>query len=143
MGSDSVGWAGGTFTIIRKTTNQGITWGSQNTNVTNTALSAADIIHAWTGGFGMAHTTDGGGPVLSIQQISTEIPDGFVLYQNYPNPFNGSTKISFAIPERTEIKLILYDIKGSLVKELVSGNYSAGDYEFTFETSDLSSGVYY
>ena len=43
----------------------------------------------------------------------------FNLYQNYPNPFNPTTTIEFDIPERTNVKLIVYDILGREVETLI------------------------
>ncbi len=61
------------------------------------------------------------------------VPEGYLitkfdLTRAYPNPFRGSVKIAFDVPTIggvTEhgIELAVYDLKGSLVKQLASGLY--------------------
>jgi len=67
----------------------------------------------------------------------------FKLGQNYPNPFNPSTKISFTIAFAGDVVLDVYDVNGKLVKNLINGYMNAGDREFTFDASGLSSGTYF
>jgi len=70
------------------------------------------------------------------------IPDGYVLNDNYPNPFNPSTIISFEIPAATKATLKVYDMLGRVVATLVDGNLTSGSYNYTFNATNLSSGVY-
>lgn len=70
-------------------------------------------------------------------------PVDFKLLQNNPNPFNPSTNIEFTIPADGSVRLDLYDITGREVKNLISGNYSAGYYNVKFNADDLSGGVYF
>jgi len=67
----------------------------------------------------------------------------FDLHQNYPNPFNPSTKISFSICERSYVTLMIYDITGQLIEQILSQYLNKGDYEVDFVASNLSSGVYF
>ena len=69
-------------------------------------------------------------------------PDNFMLEQNYPNPFNPSTKISFGIPERTNVLLRVFNAIGEEVAIIASGIYEAGTYNFDFDASNLPSGIY-
>jgi uncharacterized delta-60 repeat protein len=70
-------------------------------------------------------------------------PTDFVLYQNYPNPFNPTTKISYSIPERSNVILKVYDVLGNEIATLVNEFRSAGKYEINYNASHLSSGVYF
>jgi hypothetical protein len=70
-------------------------------------------------------------------------PLSFELYQNYPNPFNPTTTIEFDIPERSNVKLIIYDILGREVKKLIDKELDPGKYKVNFDAKDLSSGVYF
>ena len=143
MGSDSVGWAGINLLQIQKTTNQGITWGNQTTNTNNPSVSAFDSLVAWAGGNRVVHTTDGGGPMANVQQISNEIPTEFKLYQNYPNPFNSTTFIKFKVKSPKFINLTVFNLEGREISILVNEKLNPGEYEYIFDGSDLPSGVYF
>ncbi|MGQ9798189.1 MAG: glucoamylase family protein [Ignavibacterium sp.] len=79
--------------------------------------------------------------------LSQNYPQDFQLFQNYPNPFNSITKIKFSLPfserEYSDVSLKIFDILGKEVSTIFSGNLSSGEYEFNFDASDLSSGIYY
>ncbi len=66
----------------------------------------------------------------------------YILFGNYPNPFNPTTKISFALPEQSNISLKVYNINGKEVTTLAEGSKEDGYYETSFDGSNLSSGVY-
>jgi hypothetical protein len=70
------------------------------------------------------------------------IPKEFFLYQNYPNPLNPTTMIKYDLPNTSDVSLIIYDMLGRKVKELVSTRQQAGKYEIQFNASTLTSGVY-
>jgi hypothetical protein len=77
---------------------------------------------------------------VSVENESN--PDNFVLFQNYPNPFNPSTSINYAINERANVTLKVYDMLGSEVASLVNEVKDAGSYSINFDASKLSSGTY-
>jgi hypothetical protein len=83
---------------------------------------------------------------LSKQTQSDEktniLIDNFNLYQNYPNPFNPTTIIKYDLPNTSDVSLIIYDILGRKVKELVNTKQQTGRYEIQFNASSLASGVY-
>lgn len=66
----------------------------------------------------------------------------FELFDNFPNPFNASTRISFRINKDDLIELNIYNLLGNLVTNLAKGYYKSGVYNYTFDGSSLSSGVY-
>ena len=80
----------------------------------------------------------------TITDVENEetIPTVFKLEQNYPNPFNPSTRIKFAVPEKSNVLIKVYDILGSEVATLVNEEMDAGWYENNFNAAGLSSGVY-
>lgn len=80
---------------------------------------------------------------IGIRQISSSIPDRFMLYQNYPNPFNPATKIKYQLTRKSNISLKVFDIRGKEVTALVNEMQPAGTYEVTFDGSSLNSGVYF
>jgi hypothetical protein len=71
------------------------------------------------------------------------IPLKFELYQNYPNPFNPTTTIEFDIPERANVKLVVYDILGREVETLIDKELEPGKYKINFTATNLPSGVYF
>lgn len=71
------------------------------------------------------------------------IPEQFALYSNYPNPFNPTTLIKFNLPQMVKVTLIVYDVMGREVTNLVDEILSTGQYEVVFEATGLSSGVYF
>jgi ligand-binding sensor domain-containing protein len=96
-----------------------------------------------TGGGGLAIFREGG-VILPVEEKETnEIPSKFILYQNYPNPFNPSTTIEFDIPERTNVKLVVYDILGRKVETLIDKELEPGKYKLNFNATNLPSGVYF
>ncbi|GAB4378992.1 MAG: hypothetical protein Kow0042_27960 [Calditrichia bacterium] len=82
-----------------------------------------------------------GSPPLSLGGYLV-LPQRFTLYQNYPNPFNSATTIDFALPEKSYIRLVVYDIAGRLVKTLAEGVYDAGHHRIQLTAGDWASGIY-
>lgn len=62
--------------------------------------------------------------VAEVDDNSTDSPYSFKLYQNYPNPFNPSTTIEYELPERTNVRLEIYNITGQATRHLK--NYVEG-----------------
>ncbi|MEE9432327.1 MAG: T9SS type A sorting domain-containing protein, partial [Melioribacteraceae bacterium] len=77
-----------------------------------------------------------------------EIVIEYELLQNYPNPFNPSTTIEYSIPtvgnkNIRSVQIKVYNILGKEVTTLVNKEQPTGNYEVTFDASNLTSGVYY
>ncbi len=88
------------------------------------------------------------GNPIGIQPNGNEVPAKFSLEQNYPNPFNPVTKIKFSIPQQGSqnafnTKLVVYDVTGKAISTLVNQSLNAGNYEVDFNSSNLSSGMYF
>jgi hypothetical protein len=82
--------------------------------------------------------------VLSVDNITSEIPDIYQLYQNYPNPFNPQTNIEFGLPEESTVSLKIYDLTGQEVDVVLDNeNLYAGTFRFDFDASYLPSGIYF
>lgn len=79
----------------------------------------------------------------AIIKLSEEVPSIFSLGQNYPNPFNPTTKIKFTIPENSNVTLNIHDVTGKIIATPLSGNLSPGIYEYEFNATSLSSGIYF
>jgi hypothetical protein len=83
------------------------------------------------------------------QSVSLSLPPKpTTLYQNYPNPFNPSTNIAFYLASPGNVSLVIYDVKGSVVRTLADGAKPAGRHTATWDGKNdggrqTSSGVYY
>ena len=75
--------------------------------------------------------------------IRIGFPTSIQLDQNYPNPFNSKTSIRYHVPEKSIVKLIVFDISGRKISTLVNSVKDAGSHTFIYETSTLASGVYF
>jgi photosystem II stability/assembly factor-like uncharacterized protein len=75
-----------------------------------------------------------GGPQFS--------PEQFALQQNYPNPFNSTTRISYTLSRRAEVRLAVYDMAGREVAILAEGNEDRGVHIAEFYAGHLASGAY-
>ncbi len=88
---------------------------------------------------------------LVAVEDENQLPTVFTLEQNYPNPFNPSTTIKYSIPSvgteyhsvRQNVTLRIYDILGREVTTLVNQKQKPGNYEVTWDASNVSSGVYF
>lgn len=86
---------------------------------------------------------------VTITYLTTSIsdkynlPSEYSLSQNYPNPFNPVTTINYSIPTSSDVKLIIYDLLGRKVQELVNEFQSSGNYSIQFNGDNLSSGIYF
>lgn len=81
--------------------------------------------------------------VTGITQLGSNIPERYSLSQNYPNPFNPSTKIKFALPNQGNVKITMFDAAGRVLETSVNSEFNPGTYEFTWNASKYSSGVYF
>ena len=76
--------------------------------------------------------------------MSDEHPLVYSLSEAYPNPFNPSTTINYSIADNiNDLSINVYDIRGRLVDRLYEGAREKGEYQFVWNASALSSGVYF
>ncbi len=73
---------------------------------------------------------------------------GLMLEPAYPNPFNPSTTIRYSLPERSQVKIGIYDVAGRLVAEIQNGIEAKGNHEVLWQGLDaqgmtVSAGVYF
>ena len=78
---------------------------------------------------------------------SSNFPDKFVLYPNHPNPFNPITTLEFELPKTSFVNLMIYDIIGNIVKQLVNNDLSSGRKSVQWDATNnqgqpVSAGVY-
>jgi len=70
------------------------------------------------------------------------LPTEYVLEQNYPNPFNPATNFVIKIAKSGYTTLKIYNLLGQEVAVVVNEELSPGVYNFNFDASELSSGIY-
>ncbi len=85
---------------------------------------------------------DGKYDFSKIIEVDFNPAKNFELYQNYPNPFNPSTYISYKLSEAGFIKLKIFNSLGQEVKTLINGYEESGSHTISFESYNLSSGLY-
>jgi hypothetical protein len=78
----------------------------------------------------------------------TQTERRFKLYQNYPNPFRKTTRITYELPERGPVSLVIYDNSGRMVRTLMNGWQNAGRCNINWNGKDdfgreCASGVYF
>jgi hypothetical protein len=78
----------------------------------------------------------------SIESVSNKI-NNYDLSQNFPNPFNPVTKIQFSLPHNSYVTLEVFNTLGERVGVLASEELSAGTYNYSWDASNLTSGVYF
>ncbi len=75
-------------------------------------------------------------------EIDLNTPIEYSLEQNYPNPFNPTTSIQFSIPNSVQVKLVVYNVIGEQIAELLNKEMEAGYHNVQFNASNLNSGIY-
>lgn len=132
-------------------TNRGLSWNKKSDGLpaSNTAVYSISVMNDYI----YIVASDGGiwkrpvSQVISVENISSEIPSDYMLMQNYPNPFNPKTIINYQCPMYSNVSLKVYDVLGKEVAVLVNENQSAtggpAKYEVEFDGSGLPSGVYF
>jgi hypothetical protein len=86
---------------------------------------------------------DNAQPLVNVASSNYQISERVILKQNYPNPFNPSTKISYHIKNNDRIKLRIYNSLGEIITTLVDKLQSAGTYTYSWDASNVSSGLYF
>jgi len=85
--------------------------------------------------------------MLDISDKTLE-PATSLILSNYPNPFNPETTIKFSLAKDSNVTLEIYNVKGQLVRSLVTGKYRAGTHQVFWNGKDdtgqaVSSGIYF
>lgn len=75
--------------------------------------------------------------------VSSVIPEEDIIAQNYPNPFNPTTNIKFALTDRKDVRVEIYDRIGRKISTLVDEQLGRGFHTVQFNGSGLASGIYF
>ncbi|MCX6120382.1 MAG: T9SS type A sorting domain-containing protein [Ignavibacteriales bacterium] len=71
------------------------------------------------------------------------LPTSPQLAQNYPNPFNPTTNISFSIPTKSRVAILVFNILGQRVATVTDQEYPAGNHVVLWNATNVASGVYF
>ena len=74
---------------------------------------------------GSSNATAAAAPPLSL---GPPTPDTTHLFANYPNPFNPETWIPYQLATASDVKITIYDARGSVIRQLNLGHQPAGIY---------------
>ncbi|MDP4198544.1 MAG: FlgD immunoglobulin-like domain containing protein [Bacteroidota bacterium] len=91
--------------------------------------------------------------LIVLQPSSSGVSDNdnvapsFALEPNHPNPFTSATTIDFKVAQRSSVRIDIFDLKGTLVRTLVSETLDPGSYPVTWDGTDatghmMASGTY-
>jgi len=139
------GWISGYSGFIKATSNGGTNWMIQK-NLAYYNINSIFFINNTTGycvgdaGIILKTTS---GVISGINSQPVSVPENYMLFQNYPNPFNATTKINFEIPKSSKVRVVVYDILGRKVEELVNSGFQAGKYSINWNAYKYSSGIYF
>lgn len=87
-------------------------------------------------------------PTTDISSGPTGVPTEFALLDNFPNPFNPETVIFYRLPRQAQVKLVIYNQIGNMVRTLVTATRPSGTHRVTWDGRDqngmaLASGIYF
>ncbi len=131
---------------IFKTTNSGRNWNREQTSQFGSAIYydlnvLTDSIVYAGGNLRFLYTNSGG--QVGVKELNSTIPDNYTLFQNFPNPFNPITNIEFSLPQKSFVKLKVYNLLGKEMATLVNENLSAGKFRYEFNATLFTSGIYF
>jgi len=89
-------------------------------------------------------------PTAQIQQSTDRIgvvtapaPGAFRLGKASPNPLRGRAELEYALPERSEVSIAVYDVLGRRVVRLVDAERETGTHQARLDAGTLPSGKYF
>ncbi len=82
-----------------------------------------------------------------VRNAVTAKPLTYALEQNYPNPFNPETRIYFQLAGPQKTQLVIYNLRGQVVRTLVDRQYGPGHHVVNWDGRDnygirVPSGMY-
>jgi hypothetical protein len=100
----------------------------------------------WTATINHHDTTagrEGSEPEVALKRGREGLPTVYRLYEPYPNPFNPETTLKVDLPEPGRVALIVYDLVGRKVDEVMGSTMEAGSHLIRWKGNGAASGVYY
>jgi|GEM_PF-6386250 len=82
--------------------------------------------------------------VLSATKIPViTIPDHFSINRTFPNPFNPTLNVEVSLPQMGNLEVSVFNLLGQQVATLANQTRQAGTHTFTFDGSNMASGIYF
>jgi hypothetical protein len=80
--------------------------------------------------------------------VGNTVPAIARLYPNSPNPFHEVTHVTFDLPSESQVKLVVLDLSGRVIRVLADGRYPAGTHEMSWNGRNeagrtLAAGIYF
>ncbi len=122
----------------------GVDYVVSDSNVTGKFIRLYGISRGGEGGYSLQEfEVYGRGFATSVKE--DDHVDNAVQYtlQTAPNPFNMETTVYYSIPEKQKVDIDMFNIKGQLVKNIISEVRPAGSHHVQLSAANLSSGVYF
>jgi len=104
-----------------------------------------NMLVAYSNNYTKIYRFDGTSDTYDNENISI---NNFNLKQNFPNPFNPSTNIIFSMPERSEVKIKVYNSLGEEIITLLNQTLVKGEHTIVWNGMDknnspVPTGVYF
>ena len=109
---------------------------------TATAYKYVTIGNGPDGRIGSLAGEGAGEAAQAAEAGATALPEHYALHAVVPNPVSGVGMVRYALPEASEVSLVVYDLLGREVVQLTSGSQAAGLHSVALDPANLPSGVY-
>ncbi len=85
---------------------------------------------------------------VAADVFAADVPESFELLGCFPNPFNASTRISFNVPNHSDVSLRFYDLLGREVMQATVSVQAPGQYSYVWNGTNtagesVSTGLYF
>ncbi len=81
-------------------------------------------------------------PELKIETKVEGVDLDYTIGNAYPNPFNPVTVVPLNLAVAANVKAVLYDTAGRRIRDIYSGQMTAGSHDLKINGADLSTGIY-
>ena len=120
-------------------------WARLSVRVTNkqAIVTLKDYAYESTPGVTILAGDTGASPTVKFQSDTPdEETNGLFKTNIYPNPVASIANVSFSLSKVSRVLLMIYDMNGQQVKTVADKQFNEGFHKVSFETNDMSSGIY-
>ena len=102
-------------------------WPTQRDHTAGIALGDDYLFFSTNDNTGWVYKADG---FVGIEEINEDINGNILNF--YPNPFQGSVNLSLNILQNQNVKVVIYDLAGQLVKQIFDGKSNTTSFSLTW-----------